>query len=428
MALNNLFVDTVSLEPSLPEKGFNLDRYIPSRFVGYVYDLRMNQNIGIFAQTHPSYLVKKTGKSKNENTPFFNYEELVEFYGKDYPGKFSEIDELLKFPFVYASEKNCKDLDFLEDIDGGTGNLNDKTTGKTLGKINAIVICLGSDEENIKVANAILQNVRQELYNSDYTNTLYFYQTIFVNIRDEKNIGRLNWNDAIENKRHHGITVRAFGNREDMYSYRSIIDDERYVKVNNIYNSIDEYFGEIDPNFSLTGKEKNKRILDPTLRSNLTERIMKKNEDMDGSRIRFLRISDYKKASNKNSALFSDYTSAYINAMGMEELDKFENGKLWKYLSFLEHHRWNRYNMSCGYIYSKTFVDHRKSNKEDYEVYSEFGHDPVEYSKSHLKIHKCLLPNSYPNIKYLDDKTECYDYGNVLCASLIASAEEKNKN
>ena len=419
MALNNLFVDTVSLEPSQPEKGINLDRYIPSRFVGYAYDLNMGQNIGIFAQTHPSYLVKKVGKNKGENY-FFNYDELVEFYGKDYPGQFKEIDELLKFPFVYASDRNCKDLDFLEDIDGGTGNLNEKTTGKTLGKINAIVICLGNDEENIKVANAILQNIRQELYNSDFTNTQYFYQTIFVNIRDEKNVGRLNWNDNIEAVRHSGITVRAFGNREDLYSYNSIIEDRRFVKVNNIYVSIEEYFKEIDPSYQMSGKEKNKHILNPSIREKLKESIISKNDDMDSSRARFLRLSDYKKASNKSSALFSDYTSTYVNEMGIDELDSYENGKLWKYLGFLEHHRWNRYNMSCGYIYSKTFVDNMKTHKEDYAVYSQYGHDAKEYSKSHLKIHKCLLPNSYPNIQYLDDSTECYDDGNILCASLIA--------
>ncbi|MCR4911401.1 MAG: hypothetical protein K5925_02625 [Bacilli bacterium] len=420
MAMNNLFVDSTAIRPSLPEKGINLDRYIPSRFVSYVYDLNISQTIGVFTQTHPSYLIKKIikGDKKTVESPFFNYDGLVEFYGKDYPGHFEEIDELTKFPFVYAFEKNCKDLDFLEAIDGGTGNLKEKTPGKNLSKINAIVVALGSDEENIKVANAILQNIRQELYNSDFSNHPYFYQTIFVNIRDEKNIRRLNWHSGIEAKRHPGVSICPFGNRENMYSYDSIIEDRKYLKINNIYDVLSDYFDEIDPNYSLSGKEKNEKILSPDIRQELLSRIEKKNADEEDSRRRFIRISDYKKSSNKNSANFGEYIATYVNYLGENNIDKYENGILWKYLSFLEHNRWSRYNMSNGYIYSQTFVANIKKHKEKYKVYNEFGYDAKEYSKSLLKLHKCIIPNSYPGMAYLDDSTECYDYGNVVFVSL----------
>ena len=452
MALNNLYVDTVSLEPSKPEKGINLDRYIPSRFIARVFDLNISQSIGVFAQTHPSYLIKKLDDINNDKVPFFNLDQLKEFYGNDYPDNWDEIDELMKFPYIYASDKNCKDLEFLKSIDMGTGNIKDnedetskeakknkkqvETIGKQLGRNNAIVICLGNDEENIKVANAVLQNIRQELYNSDYSNTKYFYQTIYVNIRDEKNVGRLNWNDDIEFVRHKGIRVRAFGNREEMYSYESIIDDEKYIKANNTYNAVGSLIWQEEKRiadekgvekYTMPGKDRNALVLDPSSRETLIKLIEDSNKDMDKSRIAYLRISDYKKASSKNSALFSAYTSTYINEMGIEELDNYEDKKLWKYLSFLEHQRWCRYNISCGYIYSKTFVENMSAHEkeDDYLVYSKYGHNATEYSKSHLKLHVCLLPNSYEGMNYLDDSTECYDYGNVLCASLVAARQEK---
>lgn len=435
MALNNLYVDSVSLEPMKPEKGANLDKYVPSRFVARVFDLYIGQNIGVFAQTHPSYLIKKYDKDDE----FFNLEQLKQFYEKDYPGKFKEIDNLMKFPYIYAYAANCKDLDFLDDIDKATGTLEDdkkKTAGQALGKNNAIVICLGNDEENIKVANAILQNIRQELYNSDFSNTKRLYQTIYVNIRDEKNVGRLNWNDEIELNNHKGIRVRAFGNREVLYSYDSIIEDENFIKANNTYDAVGALVYDAEEkikketgndDYSMPGKERNALVLDPANRQTLLDYVEKANANMDKARLKYLRISDYKKASSKNCALFSAYTSTYINEMGIEELDNYEDKKLWKYLSFLEHQRWCRYNISCGYIYSKTFVGNMddKDNENYYQIYGALGHNATEYSKSHLKLHVCLLPNSYPGVDYLDDTTECYDYGNVLCASLIAAKQEK---
>lgn len=419
-ALHNLFVDSVAVDPS--DETYN--KFIPTRFVAHVYDIKIGQNIGLFAQTHPSYLVKKVD---GKNSRFFNYKSLVNYYKNDYPGDFAEIDELTKFPFVYAYERNCKDLDFLTDIGGSTGVLSQNVPGKVFTKLNAIVIALGSDEENINVANAILQNVRQEIYHSDYTERDLFNQTIYINVRNEQNLARINWNDAIELARHKGIYVRTFGNRENMYSYYSIISIKNYVMINNIYRSIDAYFNQVDPNWTLSGEEKNAIVLDVEHQKNITNIIHEKSEGDEGLR-EYLKLGHYKKASNKNASSFSRYYKTYIDTFGKDKLDQEEGKKLWKYLSFLEHNRWSRYVMSIGYAYSTTFMKNVKPHKEDYEIYKEFGYEkPNDYCKEVLKLHNCIIPNSYPNKNYLPIDYECYDYANVIFISNFDEIRKKKK-
>lgn len=408
--LNNLFVDTVGVEP---KEGNDYDKFIPTRFVGYVYDINISQSAGVFAQTHPSYLVKRVNKNKDDM--LFNYQALVDFYSKDFPGDFEEIDELTKFPLIYCYEKNCKDLDFLEDIDGSTGLLGKNAPGKLLSKINAIVIALGKDEDNINVANAILQNIRQELYHSDFSNQDIFYQTIFVNIRDEKNISRLNWHNEIEEVRHPGVNVVVFGNREKMYSYDSIISRRKYVRMNNIYDVIGSFV------YNIKELDKNDAILSLDTRGVIKAEIDERNKVIGGLRS-YLTLSDYKKSSNKNAASFAEYYRVYIDALGIDYLDNDKERHLWKYLSYLEHNRWSRYAMSIGYIYSNTFMKYAQdsSKSEYYDVYKEYGYlKPAEYSKDILKLHNCLIPNSYPGKEYLPVDIECYDYANVVFVPLF---------
>ena len=512
MALNNLFVNTASIEPDLNKKFKRGDRYIPSRFIAHIFDSEISKNLGIFAQIHPSYLVKKVKNktdytSKDVTNPaknrFYNLDHLLEFYNEDYAGHFAEIDELMKFPFIYGHETNCKDVGFLEEIDDITGNIDANKKNNSLGKINAFVIALGDDEQNIAVANAIIQNIRQEIYHRDpmiYTfnkgiknaekvvkmidslplvkyscvrgdklyivyktfeeiestqilnaireiegdsgieiidsqRKIYFHQTIYVNVRDEKNLSRLNWRDEIEDNNHPGVYVRTFGNREDLYSYDSVIDEKDAIRFQHIYHAVDDYFNESNI-YSLPDSESRvNTLIDEVHR----DRIFDLLESVDKNRAKdkrdYLNLISYKKESNIYASQFSKYFETYISKIGFNEVCKKENREMLKYLAVLEHVRWCRFCISYGYIYSGTFEYmykpyHKGWNKDSFSYYKSIGFiDNIkDFGKGFLKLHVDLLPYTYEGHNYLDVGAEIYDYANVIFPSLKIYKESGEQN
>lgn len=504
MALNNLYVNTASVEPEFikDENGNEIqtERYVPSRFIAHVFDLNIHQTLGVFAQTHPSYLVKKVdissiGKGKlesedKESKMFYNLANLHEFYKVDYPGKFAEIDELIKFPFVYGYQMNCKDISFLEIIDEITGNIDKQKRSVSLGKINSIVVALGDDEENIKVANGIIQSLRQELYNDDpviykisggiskeesakvmdllnardevrfvsitgeklyvvyrlgsyiredrlnellktviendkffvtaVVNKQYFHQTIFVNIRDEKNLLRLNWRDGIEEINHRGVYVRTFGNRKDLYSYDAIIGERRAINFQSYYRSVDEYFNRIDA-FSLETSQVVDLMLDESKRQEIIDIINNITKNKKEAKRSYLNLIAYKKESNVYASQFSNYYESFLDVIGVDTL--YKDREIFKYLALLEHNRWARYCISIGYVYSSTFAvlygPYRKKEGSDFDIYKKYGfEDARDYMKGFLKLHTDIVPYSYGDRQYLPKIAEIYDYANALFPSL----------
>lgn len=493
MALNNLYVNTASVEPEFVMRNnheIQTERYVPSRFIAHIFDMNIYKQLGVFTQTHPSYLVKKVD---GKGTKFHNLDNLLKFYQTDYPNRFPEIDELIKFPFIYGYEMNCKDMSFLEKIDEITGNVNKQNKNKTFGKINAIVIALGSDEENINVANAIIQNIRQELYHDDpyiyqanhkfskdeasiiiellnsqkevklssvisnriyvvydgvnelptcklnelistainrtdeiklISSRQYLHQTIFVNVRDEKNLSRLKWRDEIEKDKHYGVFVKTFGSREDIYSYDAIIEEKQAIQFQNMYRSVDEYFNKIDA-FSLETSQVVDYMLNPDTQKEIIDIIQRINSDKRESKKSYLNLIAYKKESNIYASQFSSYYENFLDVMTLDNLDK----ELFKYLALLEHNRWARYCISIGYIYSSTFANlykpYKKKTGNEFDIYRTFGFDdPMNYAKGFLKLHTDLVPYSYGDRNYLAKIAEIYDYANALFPYL---RKKKNK-
>lgn len=496
MALNNLYVNSVSIEPSSKSKEVKdkkLERrYIPSRFVAHVFDNNISQSIGVFAQTHPSYLVKKiSGNMEEKEGEFFNLMTLLDYYKNDYKGLFYEIDEMLKFPFIYAHDKNCKDMEFLESIDGLTGAIDSsdritKNFAKIIGKISAIVVALGDDEENINVANALLQGIRQEVYRGGE----YYYHTIYVNIRDERNLSRLNWADAIEAVKHSGVFVRPFGCRDRMYSYEYVVEEEESIKANNIYNAIanymhseeantilatyeDEYINELierlnDPenvdtsirkkmngeitydnvkkqchdeiHYNIYRRFVNEVLLDKSHQQKILEQIKEKTSERKRGKRDFSILTDYKRRSNKESTKFSPYVVAFVKKMlethylGNNNVDdaivSFNNKKeVWEYLAILEHNRWVRNNIADGFVYSKSFDNeyNRYKNNSVFTIFYDYGFDnPRDYGKGVIKLHQCMIPNSYPDHTYLDITYESFDYAFTAFPALWEIESKKN--
>ena len=260
VALNNLFVDTAYVNfAETPEKSG-----IASRFIAHVFDENIVDYAGQFEKNHPSYLISDVDEKEevgdilleylnnnkelkekkkeeyralleeylnNDNDKHYSNEEsLKAAYGKEF---FKNTDFYLKFPHIYLHKKNVNSLSLLRGIDSSLGT--DRKELKEWKKFNSIVIALGNDEDNIAMANTILQDLRQELYSGKNKNDNRPID-IYVNVRDAKNSHRLNWNTTLEKIVHPNINVATFGNADDMYSYDSIINNLKISMLNSNYN------------------------------------------------------------------------------------------------------------------------------------------------------------------------------------------------
>ena len=257
-ALQNLYVDTVNVKRGTDDNSTGEQ----SRFIAHVYDEKILNYAGQFEKNHPSFLIAKvddnydkdilTFLDKNEKIDkgninefnalikeykekakvnFVNIESIKKFYeGYD----FEEVDKYMKFPHIYFHAKNCNSLSLLNDIDNAVGTLTKAPTAWR--KANSIVIALGNDESNIMTANAILQDIRQELYSSyDKEKEKNNYVDIYVNIRNDKNRHRLNWNTELENILHPNIRVKTFGNSDKMFSFDMVINNLKITRLNSNY-------------------------------------------------------------------------------------------------------------------------------------------------------------------------------------------------
>lgn len=275
-ALKNLYVDTTSVKRGKDEKSTGEQ----ARFIAHVYDEKILNYAGQFEKNHPCFLIanvedylsRKIMTFLNENKKittanaiefckllkeyeeknqvhFANLESVKHIYtGYD----FDEIDKYMKFPHVYFHAKNCNSLSLLNDIDSVVGSMIKAPNAWK--KANSIVIALGNDESNIMTANAIIQDIRQELYVSyDKEKEKDNHVDIYVNIRNDKNKHRLNWNTALEKELHPNIHIVTFGNTDEMYSFESIIDNLKVTMLNSNY----EIIGDSSDNFDFL-KEKGK--------------------------------------------------------------------------------------------------------------------------------------------------------------------------
>lgn len=410
-ALTHLYMDTAYIAKVKPSLTNGEEYYVSDKFTAHVFDKKVPDIAGLFEQTHPSFIVSvREGKYKKDN---INLSELIKHYAKvkpeDYKGSDEEffdsvIDARLRFPRIFLYDKNCNDAELLEDIDECTGT--DNKNGKW-GKVNDIIIALGNDELNIATANAILQDIRQELYEKNNGDGVGAKQVtydspleIFVNIRNEENIRRLNWNNKVDSLIHRHINVITFGCAEEIFTYEKIINETNAQKVDAIYNA----FANEDP-FDYDIVSKPEKIKE-TIKKALGEDD-KGNINSDEIRRVFSLKTPYNKTSSKYSFKFYPYQSIYLNRCGNSVTQED-----YAYLAQLEHLRWCRWMFSNGFVYASTQLSPKLDNQV--KQYTNSYSKAKNYGKEIVKLHSDLLPYSTDKIELLSRGAEKYD----LCTAL----------
>lgn len=244
-ALSNLYIDSTGIDKDGNPIGFTAD----------VFDEKISNVAGLFAKEHPSYIVDLykgnplLSTSEKDEALYIknsNLKSVMISYGflknvdcslkeyKEAEAIFYEYNKYLQLPKVILHDMNCNSINVLNNLDSTIG-INDALITRKWQDLDYIVVSLGNDEDNIRTANSILRDIRQELYtfgsDSIYKNRI----EIFVNIRDVNNNKRLMWNENVDTLANPNIKVSIFGNSDSIYTYKKIINKDNEKNIDAYY-------------------------------------------------------------------------------------------------------------------------------------------------------------------------------------------------
>lgn len=362
-AMKELFIETAFLK--VDEDG----NFFASTFIADTYDKEMREKSGEFAYKHPMFFCKKSDvldpsgdvltwmqnvTSDAHEALFREAEKRTRTERDDVcVEKVREVvRKAMGYPAVIMHEASCFDKDFMGGVDGKLGSPCDKNVN-----YRSFIITLGADELNLSYANMLIDDFKHEILLNGAPSGIG-RKIIFVDIRDEKNVQRLNWSAEDREYFSGSLLVVPFGCREKIWTYSMILDDELEGLYHYIYN--------------LVSNQKNGEEVGKNLQS-LAE--------IDGETLRlqrdaWLTVSPFEKESNRSANSFGVNFQANNDPISEEEVR-------------LEHLRWNRFYMSHGWIYAS----YEESEKR---------------FRRHNREHTCLCPD-----EMMDKSKRIYDKYNV---------------
>ncbi len=364
--------------------------YTPTRFIADIYDVSINEKSGLFAHNHPLFrcLNEESGLPADTQTLINKADEISGgaydmLYDKaqavcGLPRKQAKefIDKNMQLPVAVFHSQSCFTYPFMSAESADAAIKEARKCG-----IRDFVIALGDDERNIAMANVLIDSFKREYYAAN-GKAQGRHITIYVNLIESESVGRLNWlDDDIETfSTAYGegakpfLSVVPFGNRGEMFSYATLIDDY-YARLYHYGYTV------------LT--DENKRAEAATYLNNLrADYNAYRNSDAVSDC--WLLEDPFIKLSNKSAQAYAVvYYERFVKGGGTVSADEKELMKR------LEHERWSRFHISHGWIYA------------DYA-----GADKL-FRRS-LRHHTCLCPYD----KLLAEYTKQYDEINVDLGSV----------
>lgn len=386
-----------------------------------VFDGKANDIGGLFAKEHPMWIcasddsIKKyetEGKTREQTISDFYEEKRKKKIEKIYKSKLSElkgqeledykkqIDKEIVFPTIYFNSTSCFDLSILDKLDNVTGA---QRSGGGVEEWPAVIaLALGSDYDNVKMANALIADIKRESLYSDEDRKQPYPQTIIVNIWDSHNNGLIDSAGGVWEDNHTklymqdaNLIVRIVGNNTDIYSYKymayhedSAEYDAGYKKMSDDVDKNDESMENMKKfivyDDESAGFDKLKIALDKIKKD--YPRGEKNNREKDEIMQGYEKIDMWKRESSDSvkdvAFMFSNINSILQKKhAGEEESERYV--KICVELARIEHQRWLRHHIANGWIYAKE-------------------------KKMLLKQHKCIAP-----FKTTDDAC-LYDMVNVI--------------
>ena len=189
-----------------------------------VIDSRASSIMGGYMRSHPSVLcmpAKSTDAFKN------NHDTMPDVAKND-PVKWWMYwyNNLLAVNYAELDGTGDKAAEYIDDSFGN------RDLGQTE-NYDAFIIALGDDELNLDCFRNVMSDIRRELIANGGSKSI----KILVHLREKGNAERLYWaaEREIEVIKQH-VDVKAYGAREDVYTYNEIVNDAEAIEMNNAYS------------------------------------------------------------------------------------------------------------------------------------------------------------------------------------------------
>ena len=366
-------------------------KYVSAQFIADVYDIGADKRSGEFAYAHPLFLCRSDNA---DHMPVSN-DELIAWgkgasndalqyiYDKAFESSLKmtreQVWDDMAFPIVDYHRVSCLRQDFMNSIDKSLGIFDKNSV-----HYNSFVVSLGNDEDNLVMANILIDDFKHEVLLTGKSRGTLDKEiiTIFVHIRDEKNAHRLNWTADDEKYFADHFKVVSFGCRESIWSYGNIVEDESASMYNYMYN-IKSRAMEIERGDQGQLSPKEQTIIDSLSAGDGNWMLIAK-QDVYRKDI-WLDVTPFTRESNRSAYSFA------INYRNIDEVMQRE------YCERVEHLRWNRFHIANGW------------------VYAEYGKAEKAFRR-HNKEHTCICPYDM-----LDKWTQAYDLVNVQVGEVLQS-------
>lgn len=358
-----------------------------------VFDGKANEISGLFAKEHPMWIC---------DGAMTKQDKLDYVYGKNFDNELLKREIII--PTVCFHKDSCFDLSIIDKLDNVTGKGEEGAKGRP----SVIAIALGSDYDNIRMANALIADIIRE----ENGNGNDVPQTIVVNIWDSNNNMLVDTCGGVWSNNHkilkyakNNLTVRIVGNNTDIYSYNKMLAHDKDADYNEGYNLLYNYIfgGEAKEELGKKINELENCFQDKDSDSCaaltvLYSIIWKADSHISNSAEGYEKIDMWKRESNSCvrsvGKMFDHLTQIKINELKdiLSIIDNKEKLKekqkaivdLYSYLSKVEHQRWLRCYIANGWQYSKYKLEMRK-------------------------YHNCIIP--FSNLKY---KNSLYNVINII--------------
>ena len=354
------------------------------KFIADVYDTRMDELSGKFSYAHPLYACLNESGIEDEN---IIYKNAKESYVSSYPADKKDDPEKyfvnMHLPIVVFRNKSCFGLGFMKNIDEDFAGAHVVQARN----YRSFVVTLGDDNKNISMANLLLDDFKHELSElrkkpsgdnlasaGNIKGPCGVPKILFVSIRNEKNISRINWSSNDEKEYENDLIVIPFGCRTNVWSCKMISDDKA-AKYNWAYNQACGMVSNIEKGESINYEK-------------LYAQLKKVNNIVPKEYLSlwYGKVDCFKQESNRmvSDFVFNNYFA----------IQKNEKAKGWSLendtdLSQLEHIRWNRFHINNGWTFFP-YDSQAKARKEE------------------IKEHRYLCP-----FAQLGGGTKAYDKVNI---------------
>lgn len=311
----------------------------------------------------------KTAEEENKTLEeFYRKDEIGEMFGeknicgKDKNEAWEKVSEIIKkeiiCPIVHFNSKSCFDLDILELLDNATGKNKTPNSAPIIPAI--IVIALGSDYDNVRMANSLIPDIVRESRKKSKEELepqmIPEPQTIIVNIWDKNNNDLIYsaggvWEDdhKLLKLEDANLTVKIVGNNTDIYSYKKMVDHSDFAKYHSGYNNMCDKANKIKflskLNAYLSKGEEFEQLKD-----SINEILYVDTENAKAMEA-YENVDMWKRESTDCVILVEEM---FANLLNKEWIKEKSYAERCRYLSRVEHQRWLRLHIANGWVYSDT--------------------------------------------------------------------------